>query len=114
MNALGDIGNFNSSNKKILLDNLKNKNKLVRAYSARVLGKMPEEDVIETLIEALSDDSYTVKINLLNALYTIGNKVIPYIFKHVEIKINALKVVGAINDKSSVSLLQTAFLNEKK
>ncbi|MFC1724998.1 HEAT repeat domain-containing protein [candidate division KSB1 bacterium] len=117
--ALGGIGVFTPEIKKVLLKALKDEIRSVRATAARILGRIPDDDVIDALIETFKDQFASVRTNALNALYNIGEKVIPKVKKELKtteikyVKLNCLILLGVLKVEEIVPELKEILKNEK-
>jgi HEAT repeat protein len=70
-NALTKIG---TSSVEHLIDGLKHKNKDIRKYSAKALGKIKDTRAVEQLIQMLNDSEYQVRWEAILAIGNIGDK----------------------------------------
>lgn len=96
--ALGEIGNSQAI--EFLKKSLKSPKREVRHRSVEVLGRFGEE-IVESLVESLSDDYWYVRDAASQALARLGSKVIPYLKSiystgNEDIRISAVKVFAAI------------------
>jgi len=117
--TIGDIGSFTPEVKMILLKLLNDSSRSVRAETVRILGRIPDDDVIDALIVTLKDKYYSVRRNALNALYNIGNKIVPKIKKVLNetdnkyIKLNALNLLGVLYVEESIPEIEEMKNTEK-
>ncbi|MCL5071196.1 MAG: HEAT repeat domain-containing protein [Actinobacteria bacterium] len=116
--TLGDIGYFTREMKDTLLKTAGNKSYLVRSEAVRVLGKIPNDDNIDVLLDALKDRSFKVRKNALNALYNVGESIIPKLLKFLQqtdekyIKFNILTLFGILYSQESLPELEKAAKTE--
>lgn len=93
--SLGEIGNKQAI--EVLKRSLKSSRKETRHKSIEVLGRFGEE-IIESLIESLSDDYWYVRDCACRALAKLGRKVVPHLAKayrsgNEDIRISAIKAL---------------------
>ncbi len=93
--SLGEIGNKQAID--VLKKNLKNPKKEVRHKSIEILGRFGEE-IVESLVESLSDDYWYVRDCACRALAKLGKKVVPHLAKayrngNEDIRISAIKAL---------------------
>ncbi|HNY11402.1 MAG TPA: HEAT repeat domain-containing protein, partial [Candidatus Wallbacteria bacterium] len=98
--ALGEIGNKTAI--EFLKKTLKSPKKELRHKSVEVLGKFGEE-IVESLIESLSDDYWYVRDSACHALSKLGKKVIPYLANaydtgNEDIRISAIKALSTLGE----------------
>jgi len=106
--ALGEIGNNQAI--EFLKKSLKSPKKEVRHRSVEVLGKFGEE-IVESLVESLSDDYWYVRDAACQALARLGKKVIPYLENvystgNEDIRISAIKALAAIGSDAMSQLIK--------
>ncbi len=93
--SLGEIGNKQAI--EVLKKNLKSPKKEVRHKSIEILGCFGDE-IIESLVESLSDDYWYVRDCACRALAKLGKKVVPHLAKayrngNEDIRISAIKAL---------------------
>jgi HEAT repeat protein len=93
--SLGEIGSKQAI--EVLKKSLKSPKKETRHKSIEVLGRFGEE-IIESLIESLSDDYWYVRDCACRALAKLGKKVVPHLAKayrsgNEDIRISAIKAL---------------------
>ena len=117
--AIGDIGVFDEKIKNVLLKTLKDEIRSVRAESARVLGRILDDDVVDALIQTFYDQFSSVRTNALNALFNIGKKVLPKIRAELKrtdkknVRLNAMILLGVLQDYESLPYLLKIANKEK-
>lgn len=117
--AIGDIGVFDEKIKQVLLKAIKDEIRSVRAESARILGRIPDDDVVDALIDTFKDQFTSVRTNALNALFNIGKKVLPKIAAELRktdmqhVKLNILNLIGVFNTQEYRSVLEELLKKEK-
>ena len=110
--ALVGIGFFPAAVKTALLQALHDEQPDVRVEAARGLGKIPDDDVVDALLSKLPDDSFGVRRNVLNALYTIGKRIAPKVTALLETtpekvsKGSALILSGVLLIQESIPLIE--------
>lgn len=98
--ALGDMGSYPERSRKVLLAALLDRSELVRAEAARALGKFRDDEVVDALIDTFRDDYFTVRRNVQNAIYTIGESTIPKVIQaletstDLEVKLHCIDLLG--------------------
>ena len=103
----------------MLLKTLKDEIRSVRAESARVLGRIPDDDVVDALIQTFYDQFSSVRTNALNALFNIGKKVLPKIRAELKrtdkknVRLNAMILLGVLQDYESLPYLLKIANKEK-
>jgi len=105
--ALGEIGNKTAI--EFLKKTLKSPKKELRHKSVEVLGKFGEE-IVESLIESLSDDYWYVRDSACQALSKLGKKVIPYLAGayntgNEDIRISAIKALSTLGEDATDVLI---------
>ena len=117
--ALGVIGVFKPDIKTVLLKALKDEIRSVRATAARILGRIPDDDVVDALIDTFKDRFASVRTNALNALYNIGEKVISKVKTELKttdkkyVKLNCLILLGVLKVEEIVPELKDMLKQEK-
>lgn len=113
VSALVGIGSFPASVKAVLLQALNDEHRYVRFKAARGLAKIPDDDVIDALLGKLGDSSLGARRNVLNALYTIGEKITPKVktllqsTKDKVVKREAIILLGVLFIRESVPLIES-------
>ncbi|MBN1411343.1 MAG: HEAT repeat domain-containing protein [Spirochaetales bacterium] len=107
----------------ILIDALQKDHEVAaRAGAAKALGKTGNKESIPALLKALTDDpSYIVRKSAIESLYFVADKrVTPvlcnllmegYIWER-SMRITALKILGVVKDKESLTVLYNLFKQE--
>ncbi len=110
--ALVGIGSFPASVKAALLQALSDEHRNVRFEAARGLGKIPDDDVIDALLDTLGDSSSGVRRNVMNALYTIGEKILPKVKALLQytqdnaVKRATMVLLGVLSTRESIPLIE--------
>jgi len=103
-----------------ILKNRENEDPKVRLRAAQVLGYYPQDEAIQTLIFALTDDGI-VRKEALDALVRIGKPAVPFLVMSLEderpiVRAEAANALGRIRDPSAVTplqaLLQDSYFDE--
>jgi HEAT repeat protein len=83
----------------------------VRATAVRILGDFRDERAIGPLLESLSDPSWNVRFSAENALYTLGEKVVPGLIDvlrkgELVARNRALSALGRIGDSRAIEPIE--------
>lgn len=118
VSALGSIGHFSEEVKIVLFEKILDISHWVRLEAARALGKVDDPRAIDALLVTLCDNSFKVRRNALNALYTMGREVIPKVEKlfaetnNIYGKLNILDLFGMFFYKEAIPQIESILQNE--
>jgi HEAT repeat protein len=90
----------------------------VRATAVRILGDFRDERAIDPLLQSLSDPSWNVRFSAENALFTLGNKVVPGLIAVLRegklvARNRALSALGRIGDTQAIEPIEELIGREK-